>query len=215
MKKILTGFLGLFLVIGIVAGAGYALFSSTASITGMVLGTATPGLEIGIDKFRNDGQVDWMNTVPLYDLIGTESIFQPLLPGEMDRGEFWLRNISDTDNLELNLKGKISGTSGNWALLKDMIYIRICLFDPTPNLGEGHCDVNNTTGWKTLAQWEAGYINLPGSPLEQEVLPATSPTTADFGTKYAIGILLHGSADNTYIGKAVSINLEVVGEQAL
>lgn len=123
MKKILFGFLGIFLVIGIVAGTGYALFSSKVAMTGVVLGTATPSLEIGTDKFTPG--ITWYTTLP----VDGNSLFKLFLPGKMDWGEFWLKNSSNANGvpLDFNLQGRITSAGGDWGILKDAIQMRICL----------------------------------------------------------------------------------------
>ncbi len=195
MKKILTGFLGLFLVIGIVAGAGYALFSTQVTVTGMVLGTATPGLEISL---KGTGGTWGSGTV---DFSGVK--FAPLLPGEYDWGEFYLRNTSNgtTDPLDLNLKGRLTAAGGDWGVLKDAIQMKICIYDDT---AENNCGTP-ATSWMTLAQWNAEAKNLPGNPLLQTEK-----------THYSIVFFIDSSYTSTIAGKTITgMSFEIVGTQVL
>ena len=167
MKKILTGFLGLFLVIGIVAGAGYAVFSSKATMTGMVLGTATPGLKI---SFVDKTDPLWRDYQTTLDFFAAGKSFQKLLPGETDWGAFYVRNDSIAGNptetyddpLDLSLTGRITSALGDWGKLDDVIQMRVCLYDGT---SEDRCDLANKTSWMTLASWNIAETTLPGGIL--------------------------------------------------
>ena len=193
MKKILTGFLGLFLVIGIVAGAGYALFSTKVTVTGMVLGTATPALEISL----NGG--DWASGTVPFDAV----TFAPLLPGEYDWGEFYLRNtsIATTDPLDLDLTGRLTVAGGDWGTLKDAIQMQICIYN---GAAANNCGAT-ATPLMTLAQWNAEARNFPDNPLlETEV------------THYAIVFFIDSSYTSTIAGKTITgISFEIVGTQVL
>jgi hypothetical protein len=196
MKKILTGFLGLFLVIGIVAGAGYAVFTDEVNITGMVLGTATPNLKISFD----DVDANYSTTLAI-----NGAKFAPLLPGELDWGEFWLRNESNgtTDKLDFALKAKISAYSGNWDILKDVIQARVCLYDEA-GVGEDRCDEGNATSWMTLATWYSADRTLPGGNLLQ-----------GNDRHYTIQFQIPSSYDNAIMTKSVTMNMIITGTQAL
>jgi hypothetical protein len=197
MIKIYSGILGIFAVVAIVAASAYALFSDTVTLSGIALGTVTPNLEVGLNV--SDTMV-WQSS---FSLTGY-NLFEPLLPGEVEWGEFWLRNTSNgtVDPMNMNLKATLTGTpSGNWNLLKDAILMRVCIYDSTP--GE-HCDTDNTTEYHTLATWNSTDIALPGSALIQG-------TT----THYAINFLIPASYSNEIAGKQITgVNFAVTGTQA-
>lgn len=200
MKKIIGGILGIFLVIGIVAGVGYAVFNDTVTMRGMVLGTATPGLEIGTDKLT--GSLTWYTILP----VDGRSFFTELLPGESDWGEFQLRNVSiaDGDPLNFNLTGQIVSAAGSWGQLKDAIQMRICLYINTETVGQ-HCDTGKQTGWLTLDQWNINPITLPGNPL-----------TKDANIHYAVELKIPNSYANEIAGLSITdMNFEIKGTQAL
>ena len=189
MKKIFSGLLGLFLVIGIVAGTGYALFSSKVGITGMVLGTSTPLLQASINNSA------WSSTLPM----GNNPMFQLLVPGKYDWGEFYLQNASN-GGLKFNLTGKITAAQGDWGLLSNVVQMRVCVYDTDPNIL--HCGAQNT-GWKTLTQWNAGEVVLPGGALNASEV-----------RHLAINLYLDSDAGNGYIGKQISdISFDITGTQ--
>lgn len=155
MKKIIGGILGIFLVIGIVAGTGYALFSDTVKMERMVLGTATPGLliktgEKDLDTYRTS--LDFMNHSP----------FQLLLPGQIDYGEFWLLNNSDTGltgpELDMKLQGRLTTGYTDWEDLKNIVKMRFCIYTEATNY---ICDETKATPWYTLNQWNIAARDLP------------------------------------------------------
>ncbi len=193
MKKILSGFIGLFAVIGLVAGTGYALFTSTANINGMVLGTATPGLVVSLAS-----ESGYDSTIDLSSVR-----FAPLLPGESDWGEFWLKNtsIATTDPLSFNLQARITAAGGDWGVLSNAVQAKICLYDPA---SAPHCDEANDTEWFTLAQWNTAPRTLPGNPLAQ----------SETGTHYVIVFQIPSGYDNGIAGKTITgMNVTITGTQ--
>ena len=216
MKKILVGFFGIFLVLGIVAGTGYALFSSQVTMTGMVLGTATPALEIAFhDKSTGlpydaigDGDTD-----PDYSstLDFTGQSFQKLLPGEYDWGAFWLRNHSTDghlnpeeyqEELDFSLKGSIVSAGGNWGLLKDVIRMRVCVFD---NAEDNGCHATEQTDWYTMNSWLLVAKDFPGGEL------ASGEERA-----YVINFFIPSGSGNEIAGKTITnMTMEVTGTQVL
>ncbi len=202
MKKILVGFFGIFLVLGIVAGTGYALFSSTVSLEGVVLGTATPSLQVSLVT-DEDIPYAWRTK---YTSLG--NIFAPLLPGEYDWGEFMVRNMSDgtTDKLAFDLTGKIASVNmdADWNALKNAVRMNVCLYDATDSL---HCDNANKTGFKTLATWMTSQ-DLPGGELLQDEDEAMR--------WYTIVLYIPHTYTNTIADKTITgLNFEITGTQAL
>lgn len=190
MKKIIGGITALILAIGLVSGVAFALFSSTVNINGMVLGTATPTLEISLD-----GSV-WGNSItPPADAIN------PLIPGDDDWGRIYLRNVSDAsliDPVNFELSGRLTSASGDWGVLNDKIEAVIyeegnATYD-TPGSG--------SSGWHTLADWNATHIDM-GSTLDQGVDRA-----------YIVRFRLIGDPGSSVSGKTLTdVNWEIVGTQ--
>ncbi len=202
MNKILSGFIGLFVVTVLVAGVAYALFSTSASVNGVVLGTSTPGLEL-CDQVGGAAA----NCTASFD-FPTANPFGPLVPGGEDWADFFLYNNSSAPTtggnaLALNLFGTISAAGGDWGSLADAVQMKICLYDTTP--GTNHCDTTHATTWKNLSEWNASDIALPGSPLAQ-------------GDTVRLTILfrLPSSFDNAVAAKTITdMNITFKGVQAL
>lgn len=196
MKKIIGGILGIFLVIGIVAGTGYALFSDTVKMERMVLGTATPGLMIkteepGLSTYRTS--LDFQNQSP----------FQLLLPGQIDYGEFWLLNNSDTGptgpNLDMKLQGRLTTGYTHWEDLKNVVKMRFCIY----NTEKGYqCDETKATPWYTLNEWYLGARDLPvnlAQGAEQ---------------RFGLQLLVPSGYGNEISGKTITgITFEITGTQ--
>jgi hypothetical protein len=200
MKKILYGFIGLFLVIGIVAGTAYAIFTTSANVTGVVLGTATPGLVL-CDSIGGVAQ----NCAAAFTF--PDDPFGPLVPGGEDWADFFLKNNSNGGTtsgilLPLNLSATIPSAGGDWGALADAVEMKVCLYDATP---ANHCYTPTATAWKTLAQWNSGDTELPGNPLLQG---ATQ--------RYTVLFRLPSWFDNTVAGKTITdMTVTFKGTQAL
>ncbi len=199
MSKILSGFIGLFLVVGVVAGVGYALFTDTASIQGVTIGTATPGLQICHHKDNvADPAIGCGESIPFPD----DNPFGPLVPGGGDYAEFHLKNLSDGmdgDPLNLAIVAQITTAGGNWNLLKDAIEMRFCEDDPVE---QSHACVPGTqTPWYTLSEWNT---------------QARKVTTLNQGdeTKFLVHLRMGSQYDNTYSEKEISdMNIVFTGTQ--
>ncbi len=181
---------GLVLVLVVVAGSAYALFSSSLSLNGMVLGTATANLRVSADGVNYySGSLNMLSLPP----------FALLLPGETDWREIWLNNNSTTDKLNMNLSAKITATGGNWPELKDAVQLRVCVY----NSGfADNCDGGNATAWHTLNDWNASAIALPG-PLNQ-----------GDSQHYTLVFALPSSYGNGVSGMSITgMNFEVTGTQ--
>ena len=168
MKKILVGFFGIFLVLGIVAGTGYALYSSTVSVKGATIGTAQTGLKI--DAFGNfDGIAgkEWLSSLPGYDPylieLGGESIIgRTLYPGQKSWGHIKLINTS-TENMSLTVTGKINSVvmDDDWNDLKNDLLMRLCTVD---GIAPGDTPTACTPEYY-LYQWYGTAREFPGNPL--------------------------------------------------
>ncbi len=198
MRKILSGFGGLLLMVVLVAGVGYALFTSTVEVTGMTMETASPGLVMSL----NDES--WTNAMDFTD----DELFQPLLPGVSDWGEFWLKNNSNPDEvsptrpLDMEISAKLMQAGGEWEGLKNFIKMRICLYS---EVAEDHCDmtdVANYTDWMTLEQWHAQPRPVPG------LIPQGGKL------HYAISVMLDESATDAQAGLVLNgIAFDIIGTQ--
>lgn len=158
---------------------------------GMVLGTATPDL-----KVSSDGTNFYNN------LNGVGSVFAKLLPGESDSWRFWLRNdsVATGDPLHMNLSGIITDVGGDWDDLKEVVEMRVCLFQSGV---ENNCNTASATGWETLKYWRNNSVDLDPLQLNQGATRS-----------YVMELRIDGSYTNTIAGKTISgLTFNVTGEQ--
>jgi len=202
MKKIIGGILGIFLVIGIVAGTGYALFSSTVSVKGAVISTANTDLKIdAYGNFDSTPGKEWLfGETGGYelDLEGNSIIGIPLYPNHSSWGHIKLINAS-IEGMPLNIYAKIDKVTmdQDWYGLKDELKMKVCtvddLSDTTPTCG-GEYSIND---------WYVNGYNIIGNPLV---------TTQD----YWVMVRLPSTAPQSTAGKTISgIEFVITGTQAL
>ncbi|OGC50994.1 hypothetical protein A2W32_00335 [candidate division WWE3 bacterium RBG_16_37_10] len=192
MNKVVSGLLGLTVVVGLVVGAAVAQFNDAASLTNLALSVGSPDLLIKLT-----GGESFLQEV---NIAG--SFFDTLVPGEFDEVLFELRNNS-TGNLDFSLTGKIPVVptpSEDWTALKDEVECVVYLQGGDPE----SVDTAVSSGWKTLNTWLASQ-DLPGDPLnssseEQLVLRCKVPS----------------DAPNSVAGQEITdLEFEVTGEQIL
>lgn len=144
MKKVFAGIFGLVLVVGMVAGAAYALFSDTVTVSGITFATGTADLQIAVTGDT------WEESAPLNLTVN-------LVPGKSQSATFKLKNNSSNPDLDMVIKARLTSAQTDWNALKDYIEIIVLSTDPAAE-----------TGWKTLAEWNAAEgIELPGGLLDQ------------------------------------------------
>lgn len=193
MSKITSGLVAVFAMILVVTGVGFALFSDSVSVTGLSVSTATPGLLIS--PYAGEPFAETLDASLLS--------FTPLVPGESDWGEFWLKNTSDggTDVIDMVVTGQLLSATGDWASLKDAVKLRFCVYDESAEL---KCDVTMASDWYTLMEWYDAAMELPGT-LEQ-----------DAEVHYAVNLMIPDTFGNEIAGKTVSdIEFEFVGTQVV
>lgn len=195
MKKIIGGILGIFLVIGIVAGVGYALYSSTVSIERAVFGTANTDLKIDA-YFSGRGWVFGGNGNYTLD-VNSAFLTRALYPGEMDWGHIKLIN-SSSPSMPLDIKGQLTSAEGDWNELKGVLKMRVCpVLDTSSIPAEEDCG-----SWYTLDQWNTYARDFPGTSLEGE-------------KQYWVEVLLPSTVDPITEGKTISnVTLVITGTQA-
>ncbi|MCL5409558.1 MAG: hypothetical protein M1607_01710 [Patescibacteria group bacterium] len=142
MRKIFSGFLGLALVVAVVAGTAYAVFADTVTVSGVNISTATADLKINgtEDSLTLSGILD-ENIFPGYGVSGDKNT------------TFTLTN-SSTGNFGLDISAKLTSAPGDWNALKDVVYVRV-VDESLPY----------DTGWHLLSDWYAGDIPLTISPI--------------------------------------------------
>lgn len=194
MKKILFGFFGIMMVIGVVAISARALFSSTATAGGVTFATGNADLRVW------DGE-DWVSDYSPSDLI-----FTSMYPGYGGTGAdestskefitFYLKNMS-TSAVSLSIASKLRDgateiPAGSWDALKDVVYVAVVL----PDWSDG-------SGWHTLNEWNSTGFSLPGGFLAQNT-----------EREYRFYVRVDSAAGNEISDKSVSdIVYEFVGTQ--
>ncbi|MEI6533358.1 MAG: TasA family protein [Candidatus Roizmanbacteria bacterium] len=151
MKKIIAGILGLFIVVALVSGSAFALFLSSATLTGVTFAAGNADLQISVDG------LGFANT----KIAPAEMNFQNMYPGYSATDTFWLKNNSSVPNMKLSLTGKLtSATTGLPSVLADNIQLEVVEIDSF-----GADIPASTTGFKTLTVWNTTAQALPGVDL--------------------------------------------------
>lgn len=144
MKKILFGIVGIFLVVGVAAGAARAVFFSKATAAGVTFATGDANLQI-YNYTDNTWGESWN---PSFN-------FQNMYPGFEEYQILSLRNQS-TSPITLVVTGKLAdGGAGDWNDLKDVVKVEI------------YYSSSSRTGYHTLAEWNSTGFTLPSTALAQ------------------------------------------------
>ena len=140
-KNILVKLAGIAAAVSLLVGGAYAAFTSNpATITGVVLSSATPALQV------YDGS-SWGGTVNGATLGITESNMYPGFVGA--EHTFYLRNTSDASVPFGQIVANLPSGSGDWDSLKDVVQMRF-----------GETGTGWFTQWYTLNQWYSGSANI-------------------------------------------------------
>ncbi|HLB51612.1 hypothetical protein A3F07_01790 [candidate division WWE3 bacterium RIFCSPHIGHO2_12_FULL_38_15] len=194
MRKVISGILGLTVVVGLVVGVAFAVFSDPASLTNMALSVGSNNLLI-----RLTGVGSFAETV---DATG----FAELVPGGTEDVPFELQNNSN--NQSFSLAGEIPSdptTPENWTALKGVV--ECVVFDPAGSgpgsIGDG--STSDSSGWFTLEEWRSASRDLPGDPLLED------GGTASLVLRCGIPVSV---SDGTLAGKSLSdLEFKVTGTQ--
>jgi len=177
MKKIIAGFLGLVMLVTVVGGTAFALFSATAKVSGVTFATGNADLKISTDG---------SNYYNPYNFGG--SFFSKLYPAINTVGpQFLIKNTSNSNialilSVQLKNGDVTENPAGSWAVLKDVVQVGFDYYD-----GSWH-----TAGLATLAQWNSPGYSLEGGNLAQ-------------GNQrwYRIHVVVPSTADNTIADKGL------------
>ena len=170
-RSILVKLAGIAAAVSLLVGGAYAAFTSNSvTITGVVLSSATPTLEVYTGSA-------WGSTTANGGTLGiTESNMYPGFVGA--EHTFYLRNTSDASvpfgQIVANLP---SAESGGWDALKDVVQMKF-----------GETGTGWSTPWYTLNQWngESANIllsNLPGGNTQRQFSVQFQMPSADDGAK--------------------------------
>lgn len=184
MKKILFGIVGIFLVVGVAAGAARAVFFSKATAGGVTFATGDANLQI-YNYTTDAGESSWGDTwSPSFN-------FQNMYPGFEEYQILTLRNKS-TSPITLAVTGKLAdGGAGDWNDLKDVVKVEI------------YYSSSSRTGYHTLAEWNSTGFTLPGTALAQYAQK-----------NYRFYVMIDKSVGNEVKGKSLTgLSFEFTGTQ--
>jgi len=184
-KNILVKLAGIAAAVSLLVGGAYAAFTSNSvTITGVVLSSATPTLEVF------NGSV-WGNTTADGNVLGIKE--SNMIPGFRGAEHtFYLRNTSDASVPFGQIVAKLlSAESGNWDALKDVVQMRF-----------GETGTDWSTSWYTLSAWNTGsddilLSQLPGGSAQRQ-----------FSVQFQ---MIPGAGDDAK-GKTLSFTLGFVGQ---
>jgi predicted ribosomally synthesized peptide with SipW-like signal peptide len=179
MRKIITGFLGLILVAGLVGGAAYALLSSQSTVSGVSFAVGNANLQV------SPNGTDYST-----DINFAGAFFTGLFPtSDVLGGQFQLKNNSDV-NIALSLTGKLNngvveGAPGSWDALKDAVQVGFDYYDGANWV--------TAPGFATLNLWNTTGFTLAGGNLAQ-------------GTQrwYRMHVKISPDTDSTIAGKSLT-----------
>jgi len=140
MKKITLSVMAIAMMISLIAGSAYALFSSTATVSGVTFSTGNATLQVW-DKSSSTWGTDY---------LVSDFLFQNMYPSYTTFQTFSLKNAS-TSNISLKLNAKLRNgatefTPGDWDILKDKIFVSFADSSGTVLAGPASLNYWNSTG---------------------------------------------------------------------
>lgn len=191
MKKVLSGLVGVFMLVALVGSAAYALLSDSASLQNLALSTGTADLLI-----RLTGDTTFEQNK---DVAG--SFFDDaLVPGSYDEVGFDLQNSATGSDVDMTFSATVPApATGDWADLKDVVECAVYV----PGGDVDSTDAAVSSGWFTLDAWNTAEKDIPGGP----VTPGNS-------TSLVLRCMLPETADNSTAGKSLTgLEFQVTGTQ--
>lgn len=188
MNKIILSVLAIVLTLGAVSTSAYALFNSTATVSGLTFSTGNADLQVYASN-------SWTNDWNL-----SNSVFKNMYPNFTSYQQFQLKNGS-TANITLDISAKLmdnpSIDQNSWNLLKDKIKIAFQAYD-----GSSWESSPIMTSYYPLSLW-----NNPGYSLGVSLLPNTS-------NYYRMLVKVDDATNEELAGKTISgITFQFTGLQ--
>ena len=185
-KNILVKLAGIAAAVSLLVGGAYAAFTSNSvTITGVVLSSATPTLEVF------DGSA-WGNTTADGNVLEiTESNMYPGFVGV--EHAFYLRNTSAASVPFGQIVANLPSGTGDWNAIKDVIQMRF-----------GETGTGWSTPWYTLSAWNSG-------PDDDDILLSELPG-GNTQRQFSVQFQMLSSADDSAKGKSETFTLGFVGQ---
>ena len=168
-KNILVKLASIAAAVSLLVGGAYAAFTSNSvTITGVVLSSATPTLEVYTGSSWTttaDGNVLGIKELNMYPgFVGAEHTF-------------YLRNTSDASVPFGHIVANLPSGTGDWNAIKDVIQMRFA-----------ETGVGWTSGWAPLSWWNNNSANilrlqLPGGNTRRQFSVQFQMPSADDGAK--------------------------------
>jgi hypothetical protein len=183
-KNILVKLASIAAAVSLLVGGAYAAFTSNSTtITGIVLSSATPALEIYTGSAWGATTVDG-NTLGI-----KESNMYPGFIGV--EHTFYLRNISDASVPFGQIVANLPSGVGDWDAIKDVVQMRF-----------GETGTGWSSDWHTLSDWNSGSYNillsqLPGGNTQRQ---------------FSVQFQMDSNADDSAKGKSETFTLGFVGQ---
>jgi len=182
-KNILVKLVSIAAAVSLLVGGAYAAFTSNqTTITGVVLSSATPTLEVR----ASNGS--WHDSVSGANLGIKESNMYPGFVGAEHK--FYLRNTSDASVPFGKIIANLPSGTGDWNEIKDVVQMRF-----------GETGTGWSTPWYTLEQWYTGSDNILLSEL-----PGNTQR------RFSVQFKMLSTADDSARGKTETIVLGFVGQ---
>jgi len=182
-KNILVKLVSIAAAVSLLVGGAYAAFTSNqTTITGVVLSSATPALQVQASDYT------WHNSVNGANLGIKESNMYPGFIGAEHK--FYLRNGSDASVPFGQIRANLPSETGDWNAIKDVVQMRF-----------GETGVSWTSDWHTLNWWKNNSANILGSDL----------SGGNTKRQFSVQFQMLSSANDNARGKSETIVLGFVG----
>jgi hypothetical protein len=147
MRKILSGMLGIVMTASVVGGVAYAAFTTTGTVSGINITAGNAAIEIGPDLAgaTSNSFITGLTITGVYPGFG------------ISNDQFTTFVVENTGSVSLAISAQLTAATG-WgttgANLKNYVEVAV-----------NTADDSGTTGWHTLADWNAGSFNFPGAAI--------------------------------------------------
>lgn len=175
MKKITLSIMAIAMTLAVVTTSASALFSSTATVSGVTFSTGNATLQV------------WNGSTWVADYNPGNFLFQDMFPSYTGYQTFYLKNNS-TSNIALGINAKIrngatQNPAGAWNVLKDVV--EVSFYDVDMDAP--------ATGWASLSYWNTTGANF-----------VTAPIAKGAQRQYRVDVRVSASAGNEISNTSLS-----------